>query len=368
MPTGFVWDERYMWHDPGNGTLDQTSGGWIEPGTFAENPESKRRMRNLIEASGLLDELAMIKPRPATPAEIERVHAPDYVARIRDLSAGFGGDAGESTPFHTGSYEIALLAAGGVISAVDAVIDGAVDNAYALVRPPGHHAERARGRGFCIFGNCAIAARHALAARGLTRVAIIDWDVHHGNGTQDAFYDDRRALTVSIHAENQYPPGRGSPTENGAGNGVGTAINVPLPHGSGVGAYLYAFDQVVVPALRAYSPELILVASGLDASALDPLGRMLLHSDAYREMTQLMLDVAGELSSGRLVLSHEGGYSPGYAPFCGLAIVETLSGMRTAVEDPFLGALRDFSGQDLQSHQRTAVDIAAGLITRIPSV
>jgi acetoin utilization deacetylase AcuC-like enzyme len=271
-------------------------------------------------------------------------------------------------PFGAGAFEIACLAAGGVMTAVDAVLDGDVDNCYALVRPPGHHAEASRGRGFCIFANVALAVLHARAARGVDRVAVVDWDVHHGNGTQDAFYAHPDVLTISIHGDNHYPQGRGGVEENGTGAGAGACINVPLPHGSGVGAYVAAFERVVLPALRTFAPDLIIVASGLDANALDPLGRQMLHSDGYRRLTTLMLQVASEVADGRLVLAHEGGYSAGYVPFCGLAIVETLAGVRTPVEDPFLEQLAAMGGQDLQPHQDEAIARSEVLLDRVPGV
>src|SRR5207302_9013272 len=212
--------------------------------------------------------------------------------RIKKMSAESGGEAGGERAVGRGSYEIALLSAGGCITAVDAVLDGKVDNAYALVRPPGHHAEKYQGRGFCIFGNTALAAMHARRARGLARVAIVDWDVHHGNGTEHAFYSDPTVLTISIHQDNNYPPASGAITATGEGDGRGYNINAPLPPGSGVGAYLATFDRVVAPALRAFRPELILIASGLDASAMDPLASMMMTSDGYRKLTQIVLSVA----------------------------------------------------------------------------
>ncbi|OLB80247.1 MAG: class II histone deacetylase [Actinobacteria bacterium 13_2_20CM_2_66_6] len=354
-----------MWHDTGTGAWVIPAGLTVQPLGHLENAEGKRRIRNLIEVSGLIDHLVLLKPRAATEDEVLRLHTREYVDRIKDESSKMGGDAGELTPFGPGSYEIALLAAGGCIAAVDAVVDGKVDNAYALVRPPGHHAERDTGRGFCIFANVAIAATHARQVRGLRRVAVVDWDVHHGNGTEHAFYDDPSVLTISIHQDNNYPPNSGAMTDTGSGAGKGYNINVPLPAGSGVGAYVATFERVVAPALRNYRPELIIVASGLDASAMDPLASMMMTSDGYRKLTQVMLGVAHEVCGGRLVMCHEGGYSPAYVPFCGLAIMEELAGVRTELADPLLDLLASFGGQDLQPHQeavlREAMKLAAGV-------
>jgi acetoin utilization deacetylase AcuC-like enzyme len=365
VTTGFLWHELYAWHDTGTGAWVMPAGLTVQPFGHIESADSKRRIRNLVEVSGLIDHLVQLKPRPATEDEILRLHTKEYVERIKKLSSEAGGEAGEETPFGRGSYEIALLAAGGCITAVDAVLDARVDNAYALVRPPGHHAERDRGRGFCIFGNIALAALHARQARGLSRVAIVDWDVHHGNGTEHAFYSDPTVLTLSIHQDNNYPPASGAITDTGEDAGRGYNINVPLPPGSGVGAYIATFERVVVPALTAFRPELILIASGLDASAMDPLASMMMTSDGYRTLTRTVLAVARDVCGGRLVACHEGGYSPAYVPYCGLAIIEELAGIRTGLDDPLLGLLAAFGGQEIQPHQeavvRRAAKLAAGL-------
>lgn len=365
MSTGWVWHERCMWHDPGSAGGPLPAGGWIEPGTHIENVETKRRLRNLVELSGLLERLVVVAPRAATVDEVCRVHAPSYVERIAKLSAAGGGDAGNMTPFGTGSFEIALLAAGGAIAATDAVLDGEVDNGYALVRPPGHHAMRDSGCGFCIFNNVAIAAAHARSARGVDRVAIVDWDVHHGNGIQEAFYEDASVLTISLHQDGNFPPNSGAVEDNGSGEGAGANINVPLPAGSGQGAYLAAMERVVAPALARQSPQLVLVASGFDASGMDPLAQMMLHSDSYRAMTQLVLDAARQTCGGRVVVCHEGGYSPFIVPFCGLALIETLAGVRTDVEDPYMPIIASMPGQELLPHQDAAVARAERLVHRV---
>jgi acetoin utilization deacetylase AcuC-like enzyme len=365
MATGFLCHELYFWHDTRSAAGFLPAGLVIEPDLHAENPATKRRLRNLLEVSGVLDQLVHITPRPATEKEVLRCHTREYLERIKALSAANGGDAGEFTPFGPGSYEIALLAAGGVISAVDAVLDGSVDNVYALTRPPGHHAEADQGRGFCIFANAAIAAKHARETRGLDRVAVVDWDVHHGNGTQKAFWTDPTVLTISSHQDNYYPPDSGHVHEVGEGPGEGYSLNIPLPPGSGVPAYVTAYERVVVPALRAFKPDLIIVASGLDANAMDPLARMLMHSAGYRTLTRLLMDVADEVCQGRLVVEHEGGYSSAYVPFCGLAIVEELSGIRSGVDDPFLPVFETMGGQELAPHQEAAIAAAEANLARL---
>jgi acetoin utilization deacetylase AcuC-like enzyme len=356
MTTGWVFDERCMWHDAGSAGAWIRARGPVEPEPHGESPATKRRFRNLVEVSGLLDRLVSLRAREATREELLRLHTPEYVDRIKALSDADGGDAGIDTPFGPGSFEIASLAVGGCLAAVDAVLDGRVDNAYALVRPPGHHAEEALGRGACLFANVALAALHA-RARGLERIATVDWDVHHGNGAQRAFYADPSVLTISLH-HSAMSPDPGTIAETGQGAGVGFNVNVPLPPGSGVGAYVAALERVVLPALEAFGPELILVSSGFDASAIDPFGRMLLHSDGYRRLTRLLLDASARLCHGRLVLCHEGGYSTAYVPFCGLAVVEELAGERTGVEDPFLPSMTKTDDQLLQPHQDAAVAAA----------
>ena len=358
MTTGFVWSEWYAWHETGSGAGAERISRYAEPYPHVESPDTKRRIRGLIETSGLLPELKQIVPRAATAEELARFHAVEYIERIQTLSAGDGGDAGDGTPFGHGAYEIACLAAGGTMVAIDAVLTGQVRNAYALVRPPGHHAEASTGRGFCLFGNIVVALKHAQAVHGLQRAAVIDWDVHHGNGTQAGFYTDPSVLTISLHQDGLYPYDSGALTEVGAGAGVGTNLNIPLPAGSGHGAYFSAFERVVLPALQAYGPELIVVASGFDASAMDPLGQMMCHSDTYRALTQMVMAAADELCGGKLVMSHEGGYSPVYVPFCGLAVLETLAGIRTPVEDPYLGGILLRPGQELQPHQAEAIERA----------
>jgi acetoin utilization deacetylase AcuC-like enzyme len=350
-----------MWHDVGNGALFLNTGGWVEPGRMNEVPETKRRLKNLLDVSGLTARMTVITPDPASEEAVLRLHTPAYLERLRSLSEAGGGDTGKSTPIGPGGLEIVLLAAGACIAATDAVLDGAVANAYALIRPPGHHAEAEMGRGGCVLANAALAALHARHARGLHRVAIVDWDVHHGNGYQDAFWEDPSVLTVSIHQDRAFPPDSGMLDEVGEGPGKGFNINIPLPPGSGTGAYDSAWERVVLPALRRFRPELILVASGFDASAFDPMGRQMIHSDGFRALTRGLLEVAAETADGRLVCCHEGGYSAGYVPFCGLAVIEELTGVRTEVTDPFLPVALEMAFQELQPHEAAVIDRVAAI-------
>jgi len=372
--TGLIWSERCMWHDAGNfaGVLPPSPATFLEPDLHLETPAAKRRIKNLLDVTGLTDRLRLIAPRPATRDELLRVHCPEYLDRITALGAGAGGDANVGPPygetcFGAGGDEIAALAAGGVLTAVDAVLDGLVPNAYALVRPPGHHARPADGLGFCIFNNAAVAAAHALEARGLSRVAVVDWDAHHGNGAQEIFWEDPRVLTVSIHQDAAFPPGSGAIDATGAGAGAGTNLNVPFPPGTGTGAYLAVMERVVVPALERFRPDLIIVPSGLDAGGMDPLYRLMLHSEGFREMTRAIMGAAARLCGGHLVMCHEGGYSRYMAPFLGLAIIEELSGERAGVEDPFLPAIAAMAGHELQPHQDAVLVRAEALARQVPS-
>lgn len=364
--TGLVWHELYMWHDTGSGAGPNSAGGYVQPGAHGEGPGAKRRLRSLVEVSGLLDRLVEVKPSAATAEAIERVHTPEYRMRIEELSNSGGGDAGEHTPFAGGGYEIAALAAGGAIAAVERVVAGELANAYALVRPPGHHAEPDRGRGFCIFNNVAIAVRHAQQALGAGRVAVVDWDVHFGNGTQAVFWEDPSVLTISIHQADRWPRSAGRITERGAGAGEGFNVNLPLPPGAGGGCYEAAMERVVVPALEAFDPELIVVASGLDANSLDPFGRQMLTSRDFGAMTRTIKAAATNMCGGRLVLCHEGGYSDAYVPFCGLAVLEALSDHATGVHDPFLERYDGVEYSELLPHQAQVIDEVAALVSELP--
>lgn len=352
MSTGFVWHELYMWHSTGRHAGIYRPGLTIQPGTPFEEAETKRRFKNLLDVSGIADKLVSIRARELTRAELEAIHTPEYLDKLKVISDGDGGACAADTPFGSGSYEIAALSAGGVVEAVDAVMQGRVKNAYALVRPPGHHAVSDRGMGFCLFVNGALAADRALRGHGLERVAIVDWDVHHGNGAQEIFWNTPNVLTVSIHQQGSYPIDLGGVEEVGAGEGKGYNVNVPMLPGSGHGAYVEAMETIIIPSLQAFRPQIIIVSCGFDAGAYDPLGRMLLHSDSFRYLTQRLMDVANEYCDGRVVMCHEGGYEQNTVPYMGLAVLETLRGTRTAISDPNLEDMKGLFGQELQHYQR----------------
>ena len=366
MPrTGFAFHEHCMWHDTGPCSIFDAPGEFVQPAAAAEHPETKRRLRNLLEMSGLIDELVLLKGEPASEEDLLRFHTSAYLDRLAEMSERGFGDAGECAPLRKDSYTIARRSTGQAMIAMQAVLSGRCDNAYALCRPPGHHAERDRGRGFCLLGNIPVAIMAMMARHPLRRVAVIDWDVHHGNGTQQAFWERDDVLAISLHHDNNYPQDSGHLSERGEGAGFGYTLNVPLPAGSGIGAYLAALDEVVIPALTRYRPELIVVACGFDASAMDPLGCMLLNSGAYATMTQKLLNAAERLCSGRLVMVHEGGYSEGYVPFCGHAVIQTLAASQTEAYDPMDAEIARWGQQTLQQHQQPWIDQAAALVEDI---
>ncbi|MCE9664696.1 class II histone deacetylase [Halomonas sp. M5N1S17] len=342
--TGFFFDERCLWHSAGQHVLVMPVGGWVQPPAgagHAESPETKRRLKNLMDVSGLTAQLMQSSASPASEESLLRVHTPDYLRKFKELSDQGYGSVGLHAPVGPGSYEIAKVSAGLAIAAVEAVVTGELENAYSLSRPPGHHCLPDEGMGFCYLSNIAIAVEDAKARHGLGRVAILDWDVHQGNGTQAIFYERPDVLTISLHQDGAFPRGYGGAQDRGTGDGEGYNINVPLIPGGGGDAYRHAMERIVVPALERFEPELIVVACGYDANSMDPLGRMMLGSEDFRQMTETVIAVADRLCGGRLVMVHEGGYSEAYVPFCGHAVIEALAGVRTEVEDVAYAAIQD---------------------------
>ena len=342
MTTGFFWDERCFWHAGGNYAFTLPIGGLVQPlaaGGLPESPETKRRLKNLMDVTGLTRDLDVRSAPQASHEDLLRVHPESYLTEFKRLSDAGGGELGRRTPFASGGYELCALSAGLAVAAVDAVMTGDLTNAYALSRPPGHHCLPDFPNGFCLMANIAIAIEAAQAKGHAKRVAVVDWDVHHGNGTEAIYYDRDDVLTISLHQEGNYPLDTGDLTDRGRGAGEGYNINLPLPAGAGHTAYLHAMDTVVLPQLDAFKPDLIIVACGYDASAIDPLARMLATADTYRQMTLRIKAAAERLCDGRLVLVHEGGYSEVYVPFCGHAAIEALSGSAITAPDPMAETL-----------------------------
>ncbi len=335
MTTAFYSDERCFWHGGGNYVLTVPAGGLVQPGGgLPENPETKRRLLNLLHVSGLMADLSTRKADPASWDDLRRVHPERYLTAFKTASDNGGGELGLRTPFSKGGFEIAALSAGLAKAALLDVLTGQATNAYALSRPPGHHCLPDWPNGFCLLANIAIAVEAALAQGLAGRIAVVDWDVHHGNGTEAIFLDRGEVLTISLHQERNYPMDTGGAEVRGTGAGLGANMNIPLPPGTGHAGYLMAMERLVLPALHRFKPDAIIVACGFDASAVDPLGRMLATAETFRLMTRAVKQAAEEFCGGRLVLVHEGGYSEVHVPFCGHAVIEELSGSAIAAPDP----------------------------------
>jgi acetoin utilization deacetylase AcuC-like enzyme len=322
---GLGFDDRYLQHNSGEYLIEyRDRHPFAEPVPHLSSPPVLGRAKHLIDLYGLSRLMSRIPTREAIEDELALYHTPAHIQRVREVGRS-GGDTGTGAPIGPGGDVIARLAVGGVIEGIDAIFRGDVHHALCLVRPPGHHAMSDRGMGFCTFNNVVIGAKVAQAKHGANRVAILDWDVHHGNGTQDAFYTDPDVLFISIHQQDLFPPvGWGSLDQRGEGPGEGSTINIPLPPGSGNPTYLAAMQEIVLPAIRTFGPDLIMISAGQDASVMDPLGRMSLTTASYRAMTGMMRDIADEVCQSRLLIALEGGYSEIYAPYCTAAIAEGL--------------------------------------------
>ena len=317
MKVGLVYDPIYLKHDTG------------------EHVENAKRLETIIshlEQTKLKQQLTHIKPRAATVEELSLVHNKQYISHIQDAAQRGGGWLDADTVMSPDSYEAAIYAAGGLIKATEAVMDGEVGSAFGLVRPPGHHATSQRAMGFCLFNNVAIAAKYALAKYELERILIIDFDVHHGNGTQAAFYDNPQVLYASTH---EYPfyPGTGSIDETGVGQAKGTTVNIPLPAGCGDAEYLQTFEQIIAPVARRFNPQLILVSAGYDSHWADGIALMQISVTGFAQMVKIIKELADELCSGRLVFGLEGGYNPTALAASIRATFDVLLG-KTSIDDP----------------------------------
>ncbi|HXA65851.1 MAG TPA: histone deacetylase [Bryobacteraceae bacterium] len=276
--------------------------------TGTRHPERPERFD---AALGSLDGLALlpIEPRVATEDEISLCHPLQYIRLVeREVNTGFHELSTGDTTISARSLDAASRATGAALNAVDAVFEKKVENAFCIVRPPGHHATPTKGMGFCLFNNVAIAARYAQRKYGIERVLIADWDVHHGNGTQDIFYTDGTVFFFSTHQHPWYP-GTGAPEETGQGAGAGMTMNCPFPAGSGRREILGAFEQTLAPAAKKVKPELVLISAGFDSRINDPLGNFLLNEADFVDLTRVMLEIANQYAGGRVVSVLEGGYS-----------------------------------------------------------
>ncbi|MCP5003421.1 MAG: histone deacetylase [Planctomycetes bacterium] len=310
--TAFVYDDVYTKHDTGHG-----------------HPENSLRITNTVthlKSTGILQGLVVEKPRAATIDEIAAVHSPGHIEQIEELAGTGGGYADPDTYVSSLSYDAALYAVGAPLTAIDLIMKRKADNAFCLIRPPGHHATPSRAMGFCLFNNISIAAKYLQQKYNLEKIAIIDWDVHHGNGTQDTFYDDPSVLYFSMH---RYPfyPGTGSESERGTGKGVGSTINVPLPSDTASKTYISAFEAILENDIKKFSPDFILISSGFDAYGLDPVGGLGLGVSEFRILTEITRKIADECCEGRIVSCLEGGYHLSDLPRC---IEEHLNGLSSS--------------------------------------
>lgn len=302
----------------------------ITPAGHPERPARLEAIEARLSRTPLWEALSRRTPEPVGDEVLTSVHTRAYVQRVRDLAASGGGPLDPDTAVGPASDGIARLAAGGALAAVDAVLAGEAPAAMALVRPPGHHARPGAGMGFCLFNNVALAARHAIDRRGVERVFILDWDVHHGNGTEEAFYHDPRVVFCSLHQEQWYP-GTGAITEAGEGPGEGATINIPLPAGIGDSGYAYLWEEVVLPLLRAVAPGLVLISAGFDAHHADPLGGMLLTADGFRRLAALVREAAGPVPVAAVL---EGGYDLDGLSYSVAAALEGLTGVASGLREP----------------------------------
>ena len=291
--TGIVRDSAYLEHCPAPG--------------HPETPERLAEVYNLLDSLDFQDRLVNIPPRSATRNEILLAHAPDYFDLIKTTAGGDTCALTADTHVSAGSFEAARLAVGGVLEAIQAVVTTDLANAFALVRPPGHHAETNRAMGYCLFNNIALGAMYARKVLGQQRVLLLDWDVHHGNGTQHMFEDDPSVLFFSVH---QYPhfPDTGFFTETGRGRGEGYTANVALPKGYGDGEYITIFDRLLRPIALEFQPDLIIVSAGFDTHSADRMGNMHMSAAGYAALTRVVMDIAAVCCAGKLVLTLEGGY------------------------------------------------------------
>lgn len=295
MKTGLLLDAHYADHDPGPG--------------HPECPERYAAVTRALTAAGWVERLQRIESRPAFEDEVALCHPRDYIRLAHDeVAAGRDTLSTGDTDICPHSFDVAMRAVGGLLNAVDALVEGRVRRAFAAVRPPGHHARPAQGMGFCLFNSIAIAARYAQTKHGLGKVAIVDWDVHHGNGTQDIFYEDPSVFFFSSHQHPWYPF-TGSAEETGAGKAKGTTMNVPLPAGSGMKEIGGAFEERLLPALDAFRPELVLISAGFDSRRGDPLGQFRLEDTDFQTLTRHIREIADRHAEGRVLSVLEGGYS-----------------------------------------------------------
>lgn len=364
------FDSRVLDHDTGPALHEARPSPWFaahEPHT--EGRLRIERMHDLLTLGPLSERVQFLPGRLATEEELARVHDADYIDDVRTMTERGGGWVTGTTRLSAESFTPLLAAAGTALAAADSVLSGAASMAYALTRPPGHHAQRAQADGYCFFNGAALIADAARRA-GCARVLVLDWDVHHGNGTQEIFYERDDVLTISLHmnhgAWGPSHPQTGGIEERGSAAGRGFNQNVPLPLGAGNAAYLRAFDEIVAPIAAAYRPDMIVCASGQDASAYDPNGRHNVSMPGFYGIGERVRDLAERHTDGRAVFVQEGGYNPSYAPYCLLATLEGALGVAPTA-DPLAYVPDQLLGLDDLFH-RLAAELTDDRLTRLSRV
>ena len=294
LTTGLLYHPDYLKHDTGK--------------YHPENASRLSYLMNHLEKKKILSEVEQIEPLNPPMQWIEKIHPQEYIRLIEDFSKHAPAHLDADTVISSETYRVAILSVGGVIDAIDGVMQGKVKNAFCAIRPPGHHAEPDRGMGFCIFNNVAIGARYVQEKYGLKRILIVDWDAHHGNGTQKAFYSDPTVYYFSVHQSPLYP-GTGRESEEGEGEGLGYTLNIPMFAGSGDVEYIEVFNNIFSPAALKFAPEFIFISAGFDAHKDEPLANLQLSSKGFKEISQVIMKLAADTCEGRIVSVLEGGYN-----------------------------------------------------------
>ncbi len=362
------FDARVLDHDTGVALHETRPSPWFAANEMhTEGRLRIERMHDVLTRGPLAEQVQFVPGRLALEEELERVHDPSYIEGLRRTIERGGDWMTGTTRLSAGSYEPLLAAAGTALAAAETVLSGSAPMAYALTRPPGHHAQRARADGYCFFNGVALAA-DAARRGGISRVLVIDWDVHHGNGTQEIFYERDDVFTISMHMDHgswgPSHPQTGGLEERGAGAGEGYNQNLPLPLGAGNAAYLRAFDDVIAPIAAAYRPEMIVCASGQDAGAFDPNGRHNVSMPGFYGIGQRVRELADRHTDGRAIFVQEGGYNPSYAPYCLLATLEGVLGAEATVDplayvpDQLLGLDALFGRVNLEFNQNRFEQLA----------
>ncbi|MED3992360.1 class II histone deacetylase [Priestia aryabhattai] len=333
--TSWIWDERFLDHNTGKVQYIFEGGELVEPCDEFENKHRMTVIKEIIEKSGLAKHLVRQLPYKATDKDLLRVHTKDHIQRVQKACKAGIRKIGPEAYASSETEGIARLSAGAVMKAVDTVMeDEMISKVYAQIRPPGHHASSDQVMGFCFYNNVAVGAAYAIEHCGLKRVVILDWDVHHGNGTQDIFYDRDDVLVISIHEAGYFPLESGQVHEVGQGKGEGYNINIPVPPLTGDEGYRYVFESIIAPVIKQFQPELIIISAGQDANALDPISRLMVTREGFKYMANKIRELAESYCEGRLIIAQEGGYNLAYLPIATMGVIEGLVGVDVNWKDP----------------------------------